>query len=91
MAAEVSFRFETADARERIIVPAVSVAEDQKGRFVFLVEPTEEGLGVVRRREVAIGELTSEGLEILKGVQDGDLVVTAGVTRLVDGQKVKLL
>jgi RND family efflux transporter MFP subunit len=91
MAAEVSFRFETTDARERIIVPAVSVAEDQQGRFVFLVEPADEGLGVVRRKQVTIGELTSEGLEILEGVQDGDLVVTAGVTRLVDGQKVKLL
>lgn len=91
MAAEVSFQFETSDARERIIVPAVSVAEDQMGRFVFVVEPTGEGLGLVRRKEVTVGELTSDGLEILKGVQDGDLVVTAGVTRLVDGQKVKLL
>lgn len=91
MAAEVSFRFETSNARERILVPSVAVAEDRQGRYVFIVEPVEGNLGIARRRNVKIGELTDDGLEILEGLQEGDLVVTAGVTRIVDGQKVRLL
>lgn len=90
MAGEVSFRFETADSRERILVPPVAVGEDRQGRFLFIVEPAEEGFGFARRRAVTIGELTSEGLEVFKGVQENDLVITAGVSKIVDGQKVKL-
>ena len=37
------------------------------------------------------GELREEGLEILEGVSDGDLLVIAGISKIVDGMKVKLL
>jgi RND family efflux transporter MFP subunit len=92
MAAEASFRFESAGTQERMIVPAVAVGEDRSGRFVFIIEPSgEEGLGVAKRRAVTVGELTPEGLEILEGVEEDELVITAGVSRIVDGQKVRLL
>ena len=92
MAATVVFRFVSKDERERFLVPSASVGEDREGRFVFCVEPLpeEEGYGIVRRKPVVIGELTAEGMEVFEGLTDGDLVVTAGVTRIVDGQKVKL-
>ncbi|MCB2210734.1 efflux RND transporter periplasmic adaptor subunit [bacterium] len=92
MAAEVSFRFETAATVEHIVVPPHAVGEDHTGRYVFVVEPgTEEGIGITRRRMVRVGELTPEGLEILDGILEGELVVTAGVSKIVDGQRVKLL
>jgi RND family efflux transporter MFP subunit len=91
MAAEVAFRFETAGTKEVVIVPAVAVGEDHHGRFVYVIEPGEQDLGIARRTAVTVGELTSEGLEILSGLQEGDLVITAGVSRLTDGQRVKLL
>ena len=91
MAAEVAFRFGSTDDRERFLVPPVAVAEDRKGRFVFLVEQGSEGFGVTRRRPVTVGELREEGIEILEGVSDGDLLVIAGISKIVDGMKVKLL
>jgi RND family efflux transporter MFP subunit len=90
MAAEVGFRFQGTDERERLLVPTAAIGEDGEGRFAFVVERVDEGLGVAHRREVAVGELTSEGLEILRGLADGDLLVTAGVSRIEDGQTVKL-
>ncbi len=90
MAAEVSFRFETAGTEERLIVPPVAVGEDRNGRFVFVLEPSEEGISITRRREVRVGEITAEGMEILGGLEEGELVVTAGVSRIVDGQRVRL-
>ena len=92
MAASVSFRFESKDARERFIVPSESVGEDREGRYVFIVErlPEQEELGIAQRRSVEVGELTEEGLEIFEGLADGDLVVTAGISHIVDGKKVKL-
>ena len=91
MAANVAFRFE-ADHGEHIHLPSHAVGGDRDGRFVFVLETSDEsGVGVVRRTPVEVGELTHRGLEILAGLIEGQEVVTAGVRRLTDGQRVKLL
>jgi multidrug efflux pump subunit AcrA (membrane-fusion protein) len=66
------------------------VAEDRAGRFVFVVEPDESGRGVVRRREIEVGELTGAGLEVLSGLEEGERLVTAGISQLEDGDAVAL-
>ncbi len=91
MAAEVAFRFGSPEDRERYIVPPIAVGEDRHGRYVFLVEKTSEEMGFTRRRPVKVGELREEGIEILEGVSDGDLLVIAGISKITDGMKVKLL
>ena len=92
MAATVAYRFESKDERERFVVPSHAVAEDQKGRFVFIVEPVHDttGLGIIHRKSVTIGELTADGIEIFEGLSDGELVVTAGISRISDSLKVKM-
>jgi RND family efflux transporter MFP subunit len=90
MAAEVAFRFDVAARTGRILVPAVSVGEDREGRYVFVIERRDEAQGIVRRRPVTVGELTADGIEVLSGLEEGELVATAGVRRLVDGEEVKL-
>ena len=91
MAAEVSFTFEATGGENRFIVPPFAVSEDREGRFVYLVEPTGPERGLIHRREVKVGELTSDGLEILDGLVDGEILVTAGVSKLREGLEVKLL
>jgi len=92
MATSVSISFESTDHRERFIVPSSAVMEDRQGRYVFTVKPVSEKpeFGIVHRRPVSVGELTAEGLEILQGLKDGDWVITAGVSRIADGQKVRI-
>ena len=90
MAAEVSFRFGTPDGRERIYVPPAAVQEDRGGRYAFVVEPADPGFGVTHRRTVVAGEIGPDGLEIREGLSDGELLVTAGVTKIQDGMRVKL-
>ncbi len=50
-------------------------------------------MGIVTRTSVLIGkELTPDGrIEIRSGLSEGQRVVTAGVRRLIDGQRVELL
>lgn len=92
MAAEVTFRFSTSNEQAHsVLVPSASVGEDRQGRFVFALEPTDGDLAIARRRPVQIGELTAEGIEVLDGLQDGELVATAGANSLEDGQRVRLL
>jgi RND family efflux transporter MFP subunit len=89
MAAEASFTFEATSERECFMVPPVAVGEDRLGRYVFVVQPSDSGLGIVRKKPVEIGELTPDGLEIFEGLNDGDYLVTAGVSRIQDSLKVR--
>ncbi len=91
LAAEVSFQFSRdTDSQNRLYLPAVAVNEDSEGRFVFMLEPGDaENVAIVRRHPVQIGELTSLGLEITSGVEVGNKVVTAGISVIRDGLRVK--
>ncbi|MEE8522900.1 MAG: efflux RND transporter periplasmic adaptor subunit [Thermoanaerobaculia bacterium] len=96
LSATVTFRFESGDGREHIYVPSVSVGEDREGRFVFVLdagdgEPPAGGIVTAKRRSIEIGDLTQDGIEVLDGLVDGELVVTAGVRRIENGQQVKML
>lgn len=89
MAAEVVFEFRS-DASEAHIIPAVAVINDERGSFVYVAIADKDDIAVVERRPVAIGELRSEGIEILEGLADGDIVITAGTTVIREGQTVLL-
>lgn len=89
MAAEVAITFEPKGRSGVFILPPLAVGEDREGRFVFVIEPAEQGLGVARRRPVKIGELTADGLEVTEGLADGDRVAVVGVSKLTEGLKVK--
>lgn len=92
MAANVSFTFSNqqriASDTSGIIVPASAVLEDRKGRYVFVVEPTERDQGMVRRQQVKTGTLHDEGITIMSGLKKGNNVITAGMSKIRDGQEV---
>lgn len=96
MAAQVVFRIEPGDPRPRVLLPPVAVQHDRDGSFVYVAEPLEagdggeEGLAVCRRRPVEIGELTAGGLEVFAGLEEGERVVDAGVSKIQDGLIVRL-
>lgn len=91
MAADVTFRVAEDDRHYPMVLPSTAVVEDRDGRFVFVLEAGDTGVGVVRRRDVRIGELRGDGMEIIEGLEVGERVVTAGARRLSDGQEVRLL
>ncbi|MCF6250597.1 MAG: efflux RND transporter periplasmic adaptor subunit [Methylococcaceae bacterium] len=91
MVVEVKFLFTQQANSKAIVIPAIAVAEDMQGRYVYVVESSEdENIGIIKRRQVIIGELTVNGLEIIEGLDLADKVVTAGVTVIRDGLKVRI-
>lgn len=90
MAAEVAFSFAYEKDIALIIVPTISVGEDRLGRYVFIVKEIEPNIGIIHRRPVKTGKLISSGIEITEGLKEGELVVTAGVSKIKDGMKVKM-
>ncbi len=90
LAASVTFTLKRAAATRSFTLPTHAVAADHKGRFVYVVKPSGERLGLVARRVVEVGAFTAGGLEIKSGLSKGERVITAGVSQIVDGQTVRL-
>jgi RND family efflux transporter MFP subunit len=92
MAAEVTFSLGARDAPSRLVVPPVAVSQDRAGkRYVFVAVPGRGSSATVKRRDVTVGELSGEGLEIKSGLEDGELLITAGVSKIRAGLRVKLM
>ncbi len=92
MAADVEFAFDADEAEGAVFVPLIAVGEDRNGqRFVFVLESGDQENYRASRRNVEVGEPSQSGLTILSGLEEGELIATAGVRRLLDGQEVRLL
>ena len=90
MAAAVELNFAVADGADHVLVPPVAVQRDARGHFVYTIELDAGDIGIVRRLNVRIGELRKDGLEIVDGVLDGSRLITAGVSKIHDGMRVRL-
>jgi membrane fusion protein, multidrug efflux system len=74
-----------AAARQSASVPELAVVGDGEETFVYRLEN-----GVARRARVVTGTRQEGQVEITRGVQPGQQVVTEGVVKLSDGQRVQL-
>ena len=72
-----------------VFVPAHAVLEDAAGRYVWVVTPSEAGLGLISRRRVGSGTLSQLGLEILEGLKEGEHVVSAGMSKMHESLRVR--
>lgn len=90
MAAEVQLRFGDANKSDKLFVNPKAVGEDRAGRFAYVAVPTDPGFAKVVRRKLKVGEISAGGLEVLSGIKPGELIVTAGLTYLEDGKRVRL-
>jgi len=91
MTAVVSAQINEPDADEPSFhLPANIVLKDNENNYVFVVKKESEGKGKVSKRIVTIGDITALGIEIYSGLIQGDVVITAGMTKISDGMMVKL-
>jgi RND family efflux transporter MFP subunit len=75
-------------AQITIPISAVFTPSDGEADFVWVVD--REAM-TVSRRAVVLGSPITHGLVVSEGLSPGDLVVSAGVHSLKEGQKVKLV
>ncbi len=90
MPADVSFSLGNATDAQALIIPSSAVINDLAGSYVFTIQEQSDQSYSVNKQQVSTGSLTPEGFEILSGLQEGDLIVTAGVRMLTEGAKVSL-
>ena len=73
---------------QSILVPDVAV-QKQTGandKYVYIIENGKAGY-----RKVELGQQLGDKYEILSGINAGDVVVTAGQARLIDGTEVEVI
>ena len=72
--------------KEEILIPINAVFED-KGSNVYLFKD-----GKAIKTPIELGELReTDKISVVKGLKTGDKVIVAGISKLADGDKVKLL
>lgn len=91
MVAEVEFSFDAPENSGRIHLPSHAVQEDQHGKYVYIANMKDDGLATTERVKVSVGGLSAKGVEILDGLSEGHVVITAGVSRIREGMDVTLL
>jgi membrane fusion protein, multidrug efflux system len=75
------------NARNGIVVPSLAVAPTEQGNVVYTVD---EG-GIAHAKVVQLGMHTPQGgVEITRGVKEGELVVVRGIEPLTEGAPVKI-
>ena len=77
----------TTAATPRLLVPFRALQRDRDGEFVWLVGDD----GKAARRSVSSGLRIADGVEILDGLNAGELVITRGFLGLAEGRAVKVV
>jgi RND family efflux transporter MFP subunit len=79
-----------ASSNQGLIIPisALFTDPDTAKSYVWVVSSTDSS---VSKREIEVALLTKEGAVVVNGVEVSEVVVTAGVNYLKQGQKVRIL
>lgn len=78
-------RIKDYSSNNAITIPVNTLQNDDKGKFV-MVAAMENGKMVARKKQVEIGELYGEKLEVKSGLSAGDQVIVDGFQGLYNGQ-----
>ncbi|WP_320046729.1 efflux RND transporter periplasmic adaptor subunit [uncultured Ilyobacter sp.] len=90
MSSKISFDLNQ-ESDDRMIIPISALDQNPAGeKYVYSVEKIKDGVGSVAKSVVTIGEITSEGVEVLSGIKSGDYIITSGVTQITEGQEVSV-
>jgi membrane fusion protein, multidrug efflux system len=70
-----------------IVVPMRTVQTDQNGKYVYVVGQ-EKGKNVAVKKQVQVGQIYGEQIEVKAGLASGDQLITQGFQGLYEGQLV---
>ena len=87
----VRARFLLRHRENTIVVPGDSVLRQEEERFVFLVDETSNPYGRASKVPVKVGLVEGPKIEIVSGLNVGELLATTGMDYLRDGSEVEII
>lgn len=85
----VQIKIEDYSVKNAIAIPVNTIQTDEKGKFVYLVV-TEGSKIIARKKQVVVGELSGNLIEIKSGLVEGEILITDGFQNVYDGQTIKI-
>lgn len=82
--AQVSFNI--INKKSVLIIPKAALVTDREEPFVYVIED-----GKVKGKEIQIGSVINDKVEVLSGLQENEQVVTSGQINLHEGSKVSVI
>jgi membrane fusion protein (multidrug efflux system) len=76
-------------APSAVTIPVNTLQNDDKGKFVMIAAKEGDKL-VARKRQITVGELYQDQLEVKSGLQASDQLITEGFQNLYEGQLVSV-
>ena len=67
-------------------MPLDGIFERFGSQHLYVVED-----GVAKRRSIVLGPVRAGYAEVIEGIKPGDVVISKGVTRVVDGSEVHIV
>jgi len=74
--------------KDYVTVPKTAISYNSYGNIAYVIELKSEGKGVAHQTFVKTGPTRGDQVAVLDGVKPGDIVATAGQTKLNDGSPV---
>lgn len=70
-----------------LLIPRDAIVKENSSRYVFIVSEDNK----VRHQKIEVGLCENNIFEVINGLNEGDIVVTMGNTRLEDGDMVEIV
>ncbi len=70
-----------------IVIPLTVLQTDENGKYVYVLAE-EKGKKIARKKQVVVGEIYGDQIEIKSGLSIGDQVITEGYQSVYEGQLV---
>ena len=86
----VSARVLWGQRRNQAVIPATAIARQGKEQFVYVVQQDGDSL-IATKQVVEVGKQQGDFIEVRSGLQPGMTIVSAGLQRVQDGDRVEVL
>jgi len=90
MSALVKIESKTGNENNYPALAPVCVGEDSNGKFVWKVETTDLKIGIIKKAYIETADFSGSKIVVTKGINQGELAVSAGVSQVYEGLKVRI-
>ncbi len=89
----VNVRINSKEHLNVLAVPRGAVAYENGNRYVYVVKPNQLGVGksTLEKREIQVGIADATSYEVVRGLQQGEMIALPGDTDLKDGMTVQVV
>jgi len=76
------------NAPNAIVIPVNTLQNDETGKYVYVLEKLSNGKTVAKKKNVVIGEVYGNNVEIKSGLSGGEQLIIEGYQNIYEGQMI---